>query len=402
MQELPSCRDDPGPSSGACNSDSEESSESSECEQLSDGAADEDSGSAPGSDEVRGVQSASDEEATPSDYESAMEEGGDEDATFQTSTDEQLCSSVEDVPRSASIQPSADLRSQLAAMGLALLPARSRSVATSVFDERHTCRPCATTTDGSTTAAVLPPASSTTPSTDSYHLTSPHHPPLNVAPAGPELEAQVAELLRRDPEAAVALAIAIFKQLPTAALAAECDRVFGHAAPEQLVRMESLEIAESAQAPSSPIATAARRQPPERLGVDVTPGAITPVVRKKRCPACDTDGLVSGEGATPQCMARALLESLKDDLEARDQIVADEIATGLDPEATHRSARWFCYRTYVAAKYGYLGKGVRVRIPDCAIAEIRMRYRAPACAAGCMCDATAIVSCPHYRGHRDA
>ena len=37
------------------------------------------------------------------------------------------------------------------------------------------------------------------------------------------------------------------------------------------------------------------------------------------------------------------------------------------------------YRAFVAAKYGYLGHGNRVRIPLCVVAAIRARYRATGC-----------------------
>ena len=65
----------------------------------------------------------------------------------------------------------------------------------------------------------------------------------------------------------------------------------------------------------------------------------------------------------------------------------------------HRSARWFMYRAFVAAKYGHLGKGNRVRIPLCVVGAIRSRYRAP----GCDCTASAIAMCTThgYTGHKE-
>ena len=86
------------------------------------------------------------------------------------------------------------------------------------------------------------------------------------------------------------------------------------------------------------------------------------------------------------------------ELELRDQIVERELADGFDEEITLRGARWYMYRAFVAHKYGYLGRGVRVRIPDCVIASIRSRYRAP----GCECNLRDIVTCTLYRGHRDS
>ena len=67
--------------------------------------------------------------------------------------------------------------------------------------------------------------------------------------------------------------------------------------------------------------------------------------------------------------------------------------------AVHRAARFFMYRTFVAAKYGYLGQGNRVKIPDCVIAAIRSRYRA----AGCDCAVAALASCRihGYTGHKE-
>ena len=59
------------------------------------------------------------------------------------------------------------------------------------------------------------------------------------------------------------------------------------------------------------------------------------------------------------------------------------------PFAVHRAARKAIYRKYIAAAYGYLGKGVRVQLPDCAVAAIRCQFRAP----GCHCAPRDIVSC---------
>ena len=86
----------------------------------------------------------------------------------------------------------------------------------------------------------------------------------------------------------------------------------------------------------------------------------------------------------------------------RDAIIAQELASGDGPDlgSLHRAARWFMYRTLVAAKYGYLGAGVRVQIPDCVVAAIRSRYRAP----GCDCHISNIGRCVvhGYTGYREA
>ena len=111
----------------------------------------------------------------------------------------------------------------------------------------------------------------------------------------------------------------------------------------------------------------------------------------------------AARGVAP-CAALRLYDSLASDLEARDMIVVSELADGFDEEATYRGARWFMYRTFVAHQFGYLGKGVRVRIPDCVVAAIRTRYPAP----GCTCDVRDVMACKCsggdgslYRGHRD-
>ena len=60
----------------------------------------------------------------------------------------------------------------------------------------------------------------------------------------------------------------------------------------------------------------------------------------------------------------------------------------------------YMYRTYVACKYGRLGKGVRVTIEDCVIAEIRSRFRAPEC--DCSLDAIATCTEHGYRSHKSS
>ena len=234
------------------------------------------------------------------------------------------------------------------------------------------------------------PASPPSVITGSYHLASPPTAPLHPAPPGPELDAQVAELMSRDPEAGVALALAIFRHLPTAALAAECERVFPSAPP----MVDGCGV-DAEKMPQVSTPQRQRHGRDDRLAVATSRSSATVSITKlERCFCCDDE---DGDGRSP-CEALRLLNSMGAELEARDKIVEQELADGFDEEATLRGARWFMYRTWVARKYGYLGAGVRVRIPDCAIVAIRSRYRAP----GCTCAMDALVpGCNRYRGHSD-
>ena len=191
--------------------------------------------------------------------------------------------------------------------------------------------------------------------------------------------------MERDRDAAVRLALELLSQLPTGSLAVESERHFGPA-PEMrdehgIVKRSLSAGAPSDGAPSSFSVAISRR------------GAITAVVRRRRCFCCDDD---EGDGVAA-CAALRLLDSLHAELARRDEIVKQELSEGADEEVTQRGARWFMYRAFVAQQFGYLGPGVRVRIPDCVIAAIRDRYRAP----GCACDLRAIITCTQYRGHRD-
>jgi hypothetical protein len=230
--------------------------------------------------------------------------------------------------------------------------------------------------------------SSASPTTE-YALAEPPPLPLAVGAPGPELDAQVDELMRRDPAVGAALALAILRRLPTGALAAEADRVFGRAPP--MVDSNG-EDAEGGGLRDEALA-------PERLTVPSTAegaaAATNWYTRRRRCPCCDEYGSAPGEGP---CEAISVLDALGAEFDAREQVVAEELDAGYDLEATKRHARWFMYRTFVAYKYGYLGKGVRVTIPDCVIAEIRDRFRAP----GCECSLDTIAACTEhgYRGHR--
>jgi hypothetical protein len=101
---------------------------------------------------------------------------------------------------------------------------------------------------------------------------------------------------------------------------------------------------------------------------------------------CDED---VGDGEVGQCSALGLLATLEEDLQEQDRIIDQGIEFDFEVEALHRAARKHMYRTYVAARFGYLGRGVRVRLPDCVVAAIRSRYRIPTCE----CSLDAIVSC---------
>lgn len=73
-------------------------------------------------------------------------------------------------------------------------------------------------------------------------------------------------------------------------------------------------------------------------------------------------------------------------------------AEGCDEAGCRRAARWYLYRTFVATKYGQLGKGIRVQIPECAVAAIRRTFRAP----GCLCEGAALARCTEhgYTGYK--
>jgi hypothetical protein len=333
--------------------------------------------------DAAGCESVSDEEA----YVSACSGSGDE--LHGTAAGQPTAPAVSGA---AAQQPS--FTERLQALGLRVRAPSAAPAPHELFEQWHgqgaarprdaQARERAGAIDSRGPAAPTEADESPSPPTHGYSLPAPPAPLLQVAPPGPELEAQVAELMERDSEAGVALAMAIFRYLPTGALAAECERVFGRA-PDML---------------DSTAATMVE-QPPLTLTVAVSAGsAATPIVRRRRCFACDNDDdeiVTAADRAGSPCSARQLLDSLQHELTARDALVVREIANGADCEATHRGARWFMYRAFVAAKYGYLGRGVRVRIPDCVIAAIRSRYRAPHCA----CNLQSIVTCNRYVGHSD-
>jgi hypothetical protein len=106
--------------------------------------------------------------------------------------------------------------------------------------------------------------------TEEYVLPSVLPLPLVLGAPGPEMDAQVDELVRRDPTAAVALAMAIFRRLPTAELTAEVERHLGRTPGFVNARGESAE------------------RPPERLTVGVRSEEIpTTATENARCRCCD-------------------------------------------------------------------------------------------------------------------
>jgi hypothetical protein len=212
--------------------------------------------------------------------------------------------------------------------------------------------------------------------------------PLRPAAPGPLLRAQVSELLQHDRPLAVSLAHEIFRQCRTSDLAAEVSRVFRDAP----ALADGIEDDPSDMRPPAP-----RQIQPDNFVDNRSPGVAVSAQVNDRCQCCDE---VFGDG-TSQCTALATLDSLHDHLEERDRIVDEELECGFDPAATFRSARWYMYRTYVATKWGHLGRHNRVRIPDCVLAAIRARYPAPGCDCVTM---HALATCTRhgYVGFREA
>ena len=254
------------------------------------------------------------------------------------------------------------------------------------------------------------PASGATVPTGNFALAAPR--PLDLAPAapGPELDAQVARLCGSDPSAALALTLALVRHVPTAQLSAELDKIFGPRDWSLAPRGEDAADATDGDGDDEPEPQAthdgggssSQGSVPRSLAVSVISprhySLAGPVTQRRRCICCDED---FGRGDTDLCDALQLLDSLGEDLRERHEILQRELENGGgDPAQLKRDARWYMYRTYVRAKYGYLGRGVRVRISDCVIAAIRHEFRAP----GCDCALADLARCTlhGYRGHRDS
>lgn len=98
------------------------------------------------------------------------------------------------------------------------------------------------------------------------------------------------------------------------------------------------------------------------------------------------------------CAGVRLLESLSHELaEVAACVAADDEKHGQG----RKEARYFLYRKWVGAKWGYLGRGKRIRIPPCVIEAIRDRFREPGC--DCAKGGDLFRCSEHgYTGHRDA
>ena len=233
-----------------------------------------------------------------------------------------------------------------------------------------------------------PPGAATTPATD-YALAPPPAFPRPGATAS-EIRDQVAQMLAAGDESrrlAIDFAREVFRQVPSAELAAAA-RSFGDAVIQNGEE-------EPTGAPS--VAQPAEFRVHTYQSAALSPGDVT---YQEPCDCCDD---VVGEGASAQCAALQLLATMAEDMLERDAIVEREMDGDPDGDYgwSHRQARYFLYRKFVAAKYGYLGYGNRVRIPDCVVRAIRARYRAP----GCDCPVARLASCRMhgyvgYRAHR--
>mmetsp|Transcript_1612 Transcript_1612/g.3813 ORF Transcript_1612/g.3813 Transcript_1612/m.3813 type:complete len:266 (-) Transcript_1612:104-901(-) len=104
--------------------------------------------------------------------------------------------------------------------------------------------------------------------------------------------------------------------------------------------------------------------------------------------------------AEGKCLAMQALGSLADELKEQMQKVEEEEEHSNANGNGRRAARYFMYRKFVFAQYGYLGAGKRMRIPPCVIEFIRHQFREP----GCNCPkGGALAQCTEhgYVGHRD-
>lgn len=220
--------------------------------------------------------------------------------------------------------------------------------------------------------------------TGTFALAAPRAHPLYPAAAGPELDAQVDELIQRDPAGAEAMALAVFRRLPTAQLGAEVERRY----PSAPMPSHATEGDPGARSPAA-------RSPPAGLALETRRPHALVVTQRVRCFCCDE---LVGDGQQP-CRALELLDSLSHFMDERDDIIEREVETGSERHTLHRQARWFMYREYVAAHWGHLGRGVRVCLPDCVVAAIRSRYRA----SGCECQLAQLAGCSShgYVGFRD-
>ena len=84
------------------------------------------------------------------------------------------------------------------------------------------------------------------------------------------------------------------------------------------------------------------------------------------------------------------------------RVAAEEEDNGV-ARATRKSARYLMYRKWVGEKWGYLGRGKRIRIPPCVVEAIRDRFREPECNCPRGAPGLPLFNCiAHgYTGHRD-
>jgi hypothetical protein len=235
---------------------------------------------------------------------------------------------------------------------------------------------------------TAPPAAATTattPSTD-YVLPTVRLNEGVVLPSDREERRQlVTQLLTADSPSrlhTIAFAREVFSQLPTSELVGEhVTAVFG--SPEIYIAPAPVGMA----APSQTTLVNFRVELPFEQQLP-----LRTLTYQQRCDCCDDE---IGTGVSGSCGALQLLATLEDEMKCRDEIILSEVNAGQeDPSSLLKSARFFMYRAFVAAKYGHLGKGNRVRIPECVVAVIRMRFRSPECD----CDASAIGRCSAH-GH---
>ena len=74
---------------------------------------------------------------------------------------------------------------------------------------------------------------------------------------------------------------------------------------------------------------------------------------------------------------------------------------GNSEPSARRAARYQMYRKWVFARYGKLGRSIRIRIPPCVVEQIRNRFREPGC--HCRLGGELFACRAHgYVGHRDA
>ena len=222
----------------------------------------------------------------------------------------------------------------------------------------------------------------TTPTTD-YNLSPPPAWPPTWSTRA-ELHEQVATLLAGGDETrlrALEFAREVFRQAPSA----QIDSAF-----------DAFDDIRAARRGAASTSSPRRFQ----VAVDKTTRATLPlaaVTYQTRCLCCD--GQV-GEGDVGKCDALRMLDSLEEDMLERDRLIEHELDMGEDIDRAHRGARFAMYRMFVAARYGHLGQGNRVKIPECVVAAIRSRFRA----WGCDCDVSELARCTShgYKGHRDA